>query len=136
MPTPLVVDSFALLAFLKQEPGYKEVAELLRQAADGQARVGITAVNLGEVWYRLARFHSEAEADRVVVDLMDLGVEVVEAGWALSRQAAAYKKAGGLSFADCCAAALAKAWGAPLVTGDPEFRRLEAEVRLQWLRRK
>ncbi len=136
MPTSAVVDSFALLAFLKQEPGYKEVAELLRQAAKGQARVGITAVNLGEVWYRLARFRSEAEADRLVADLVDLGVEVVAADWALSRQAAIYKKPGGLALADCYAAALARAWGAPLVTGDPEFRRVEAEISIQWLSRR
>lgn len=136
MPTSIVVDSFALLAFLKQEPGYKEVAELLRHAADGQMRVGVTAVNLGEVWYALARFRLEAEADRIVADLTDLGIEVVDADWALSRQAAAYKKPGGLSLADCYAAALAKAWGAPLVTGDPEFKRVEAEVTIRWLSRK
>jgi predicted nucleic acid-binding protein len=71
-----------------------------------------------------------------VADLIDLGVEVVEADWALARQAAAYKKPGDLSFADCYAVALAKAWGAPLVTGDLEFKRVAAEALIQWLSRK
>jgi predicted nucleic acid-binding protein len=39
-----------------------------------------------------------------------------------------------LSLADAFAAALAKDMKAELVTGDPEFKALEKEIRIQWLK--
>lgn len=92
-------------------------------------------VNLGEVWYHFARLQSELVADEALADIQHLGVEIVTADWALTRQAALYKARGGLSYADCFAAALAKAWNAPLVTGDVEFKRVEKEIKIQWLDR-
>jgi predicted nucleic acid-binding protein len=89
-----------------------------------------------DIWYRYARLRSDEKADQAVARLRGLGVEVIAIDWPLTRQAAAYKKSGGLSFADCYAAAVAKAWNAALVTGDPEFKRLEKEVEIRWLRRK
>jgi predicted nucleic acid-binding protein len=133
MPTSAVLDSYALLAFLKQEPGDREVVELMRQSSEGKLRLGVTGVNLGEVWYRFARFRSEMQADQAIIKLKALGLDIVEVDWALTRQAAAYKVQGGLSFADCFAAALARAWNTDLVTGDPEFKRLEKEVAIRWI---
>ena len=39
------------------------------------------------------------------------------------------------SYPDCYAAALAALRDAAVVTGDPEFKRIEAEVKVQWLKR-
>jgi len=136
MPTSVVLDSYALLAFLEQEPGHEVVGDLLRQTSERGLRLGTPMVNMGEVWYRYARLRSDEKADQAVARLRGLGVEVIAIDWPLTRQAAAYKKSGGLSFADCYAAAVAKAWNAALVTGDPEFKRLEKEVEIRWLRRK
>jgi predicted nucleic acid-binding protein len=38
-----------------------------------------------------------------------------------------------MSFADAFAAALAKVRQAELVTGDPEFKPLEREIRIHWI---
>lgn len=38
-----------------------------------------------------------------------------------------------LSLADASAAALAKATKADLVTGDPDFRTLEKEIKIRWV---
>ncbi|HOW64450.1 MAG TPA: PIN domain-containing protein [Candidatus Paceibacterota bacterium] len=38
-----------------------------------------------------------------------------------------------MAYADCFAAALAKAENAELVTGDPEFKEVEKEIRIAWL---
>ena len=72
-------------------------------------------------------------ADRVVEEVEAMGVEAVDAGWELTRLAAEFKTRGGLAYADCFAAALAKLHQAELVTGDPEFRRLEDAVRIRWV---
>ena len=133
MPSSIVLDSHALLTFLKRQPGYAEVAGLFHRATDGELSLGICVVNLGEVWYQLARGYSPEVADEKTTELRDLGLQVVEADWALTKQAAIYKSHGGLSFADCYAAALAKAWNTAVVTGDPEFKRVENEVAIQWL---
>jgi predicted nucleic acid-binding protein len=51
----------------------------------------------------------------------------------LTRQAAAFKARGGLSYADCFAAALAKERKLELLTGDPEFKTLEKDIKISWL---
>ncbi|MBP9665121.1 MAG: PIN domain-containing protein [Pyrinomonadaceae bacterium] len=47
--------------------------------------------------------------------------------------AAGYKAGGGISYADCFAAALAKQTNATLITGDREFKKLESEITIEWL---
>jgi predicted nucleic acid-binding protein len=133
MPNSIVLDSYAVIAFLKKEPGYKSVAEWLAQAKDGSARLGISVVNLGEVWYRAARWRSPKEADQIVQSLRALEIEVIAADWALTQIAAQYKTLGNIAYADCFAAALAKHWNAPLVTGDREFKQLQSEIKILWL---
>jgi len=50
--------------------------------------------------------------------------------WAAAQLKASHK----LSLADAFAAALAKEKKAELVTGDPEFKPLEKEVKVHWLK--
>jgi predicted nucleic acid-binding protein len=53
----------------------------------------------------------------------------------LIRQAAVFKATKKMSYADCFAAALAKTRGAELVTGDSEFKVVEAELKkIRWLK--
>jgi len=51
----------------------------------------------------------------------------------LARRAARFKSRNRMSYADCFAAALAKTRRAELVTGDPEFKQVEGEIRIHWL---
>jgi predicted nucleic acid-binding protein len=39
-----------------------------------------------------------------------------------------------MSYADCFAAALSKQKGAELITGDPEFKAVEKDIKIHWLR--
>ncbi len=93
----------------------------------------MAVVNVGEVWYSLARGYSEAVADAKISELLSLGVEVIDADWEVTRQAAIYKAKGSIAYADCFAAALARQRSAALVTGDAEFKQLEREVEILWL---
>ena len=63
-----------------------------------------------------------------------LPVEFHPATRALADQAAIYKAAHKMSLADAFAAALAKEMKAELVTGDPEFKALEKEIKVHWLK--
>jgi ribonuclease VapC len=131
---PRVLDSWAVVAFIEaEEPAAEKMEALFAEAHEGDTPLLISAVNLGEVWYSLARAYSEGEADRSVARVLHLGVEVVEVDWALAKQAAAFKVKGNISYADCFAAALAKQHKAELVTGDKEFRQVENAVKILWL---
>jgi predicted nucleic acid-binding protein len=130
---PRVFDSWALLAFLEDEPSAGKVEDLITQANESRGRLLISAVNLGEIWYSLARSRSEKAADQAVEEITRLGFKVIDADWPLTRQAASFKARYRLAYADCFAAALAKIHQCQVVTGDPEFKQLEKEIQVLWI---
>ncbi|MCB7130309.1 MAG: type II toxin-antitoxin system VapC family toxin [Candidatus Brocadiales bacterium] len=132
-PNALVLDSWSVLAYLKGEPRGKLVAALMAEAHKTRIPLHMCVVNIGEVWYILARETSPAEADKVIEQLQQEVIKGVDADWNLTRVAAAYKSTYKIAYADCFAAALAKINDAELITGDPEFKQLEGEIRIQWL---
>lgn len=129
-----VLDSWALLAFLEDEPSADRVEAMIVEAQRTGESLMVTSVNLGEVWYSIARSRSEGAADRAVEEIGRLGIETIAVDWELARVAARLKANRKLAFADCFAAALAQQKRTDVVTGDPEFRQLEPEVRITWLR--
>ena len=133
-PKALVLDSWAVLAYLGDEASSQEVADLITSAHENRTPMYMSIVNAGEVWYILAREISEARADEAVADLTGLGVELVDADWPLTRIAGTFKARRKMSYADCFAAALAKDRKSDLVTGDKEFRQVKEEVSIHWLR--
>jgi ribonuclease VapC len=128
-----VLDAFAVLAFVNGEPGGPKVGALLEAAAAGEIELGISLINLGEVLYRIARQHGEAEAN-VVLNALD---ESPLSYLAVTRDrvlAASHLKATRpISYADAFAAAVAAELDAVVVTGDPEFRSLADKVKIEWL---
>ena len=128
-----VLDTFALMALFGDEPGADHVEGLLLDASQGKVELLMTSVNLGEVWYCIARESSTDAADYYTDELMALSIGVVDVDWSLARAAAAIKARGNISYADAFAAALAKLRGAVLVTGDLEFKQLVDEIGIEWL---
>jgi len=128
-----VLDSFAVIAYLKEEPGGEIVRELFEYA---QGRVGclaLSAINLSECLYTLERC-SGATANETVLNMVRaLGIHVVSADKTLAISAARFKASNRISLADAFAAALAVEKGATLVTGDPEFKALEKTIPIRWL---
>jgi PIN domain nuclease of toxin-antitoxin system len=51
-----VLDAYALMAFFEDEPGADVVRNLLLKAEDGNLKLLISVVNLGEVWYSIAQW--------------------------------------------------------------------------------
>ena len=132
-PKALVLDSWAVLAYLEDESSGQKVADMIGDAHENGIPLLMSVVNAGEVWYILAREVSETEADKGVEGLRQLGIEFIDVDWKLSRQAATYKSKNRMSYADCFAAALAKEHKAELVTGDKEFKQIENEIKINWL---
>ena len=134
MPASSVLDSFALLSFLRDEPGAEMVAALLEKAEERRHPLQMTEVNYAEVQYIIRRKDGEA-AWRIVADeLAAMPIEFRPADRPLADQAADFKTRFKLSLADAFAAALAKLRKAELVTGDPEFKQVEGEIKIAWLK--
>ena len=133
-PKAIVLDSWAVIAYLEDEASGEKVADIIVAAHEKDIPLLITVVNAGEVWYIVAREASASDADASIKQLRDLGIEFIEADWELAKGAAYFKSRNKMSFADCFAAALAKHKKAHLITGDPEFKQIESEVSIEWLR--
>ncbi len=132
MSRVFVLDSYAILALLDGEEGSERVAETI---ASEDAKIHMSIINLGEVYYIVSRRHGEKNAETVVGKVWDTPkIKLEGVSWKRVKDAAKLKAAGGLSYADCFGAALAQELGAILLTGDPEFRKLEARgLKVLWL---
>ena len=132
-PKAIVLDSWAVMAYLEDESSAQKVAELIGDAHEHGIPLLMSVVNAGEVWYILAREVSEAEADKALHDLRQLGIEFQDVDLKLARLAGGFKAKHRMSYADCFAAALAREHKAELVTGDKEFKQVESDIRIRWL---
>lgn len=131
-----VLDSHALMTLFNDEPGADEVERLLLKAEKGNPKLLMSVVNWGEIYYSIMRGASQELADRTAREIAGMPIEIipVDTDLKLARQAAIYRATRRMSYADGFAAALAKLRKAELVTGDPEFKALEGEIRIAWLR--
>lgn len=132
-----VLDSWALIAFFEDEPAAEEVEKLLVRAEAGTQKLLLCVVNWGEIYYNTMREVSQAAAEQQAKEIAGLTIEIIgvdDENLELVRQAAIYKATKRLSYADAFAAALAKIRNAELVTGDPEFKEVESEIKIGWLK--
>jgi ribonuclease VapC len=132
-PKTIVLDSWAIMSYLQGEPSAEKVADIIADAHDDNVPLLMSVVNAGEVWYIIARRTSEADADRSIRELKQLGIKLIDAEWDIAHEAGRFKAKHKMSFADCFAAALAKHRKAHLLTGDQEFRQVEPDVSVIWL---
>ena len=134
MPAAQVLDSHALLALLRDEPGAEAVATILEKAGQRDQPVHMTEVNYAEVQYSIRRKDGDAAWQTVAGDLVAAPIHFHPADRRLADLAADFKARFKMSLADAFAAALAKEKKAELVTGDPEFKVLAKEIAIHWLK--
>ena len=128
-----VLDSWAILEWMSgRQPASGLVARLLSEAEEGQVRLLMSAINVGEVYYFLRKHHTGALAEswRESSRTLPVTIEVPTADDIWS--AASLKARFPIAYADAFAAALAQKYNCPLVTGDPEFRRVD-QLELDWI---
>jgi uncharacterized protein len=128
-----VLDSWAILEWMSgRQPACDRVGKLLSEAEEGRTRLLMSAINVGEVYYFLKKHHTEALADswRECSRTLPATIEAPSADDIWS--AASLKARFPIAYADAFAAALARKYNCPLVTGDPEFRRVD-QLELDWI---
>ena len=128
-----IFDSFAILKYYQDEPGADKVEKLLRSAQRGVIKALMTEINLGEVYYLTIRRIGLEPAKENLERLINLPIEIVSPDSELIRNAAEIKAQFAISSADCFAVATAKLFSGSIITGDPEFMKVEHLVALDWI---
>ena len=128
-----VLDSHSLIAYLENERGADKMIELFQVARDSGKTLLLSVVNWGEVYYITLREAGRERAEAMAHLILTLPIQIIPVDLELTKQAAEFKAFKRMSYGDCFAAALAKLRKAELVTGDPEFKQVAAEVRIFWI---
>lgn len=119
-----VLDSYALLAYFRNEVGGLKVEQLLNDAVGNKHELYMTCINAGEVYYMASRKDGPDKAEIVWKALLQFPIHIVEVDLSFTFKAAKLKAANKLSYADAFAAVLTIFKKATLVTGDREFDNL------------
>lgn len=129
-----VLDSYAVLAYLNDEPGAQVLQDILQLAQQGQVAVYMSWVNLGEVYYRLQRIYGRQLARKAIEIIKAWSVTFLIADEQATLLAGDIKSRFRLAYADAFATAATIINQGILLTGDPEFKQLENEViKIKWL---
>jgi ribonuclease VapC len=122
----------------RNEPAGMLFRQRLEKASRGEIRLQISRINYGEIVYNFAgkRRRGELPVD-MDLDIDDLPWEVVSVDDDLVDETAELKSLYAVSYADCFAAALARRYQAPVITGDPDFLKLQSAsvLSVDWLGR-
>ena len=131
--TTFLLDSFALLAYLNDEPGGSRVQEILILGKSNKCRLVMSLINLGKVLYITERTRGLPAAQTVQALVESLPLELLDASRDLILDAAHIKASHALSYADAFAVASAIRESATILTGDPEYQSVEDLVKVEWL---
>ena len=130
---PFIFDSYALLKLFQKEKGYQKVVQLLEEIRKSGAMKYLNAINLGEIIYSTKREFGDQKKLEVLANIERLNVTILPIPNNLIFEAAEYKAQYNVSYADCFALASAVQHKAILVTGDPEFKKVEHLVEIVWV---
>lgn len=128
-----LLDSYALLAYLKKESNYEKVMNLLKVAQDKEQPLLMNEINVGETFYILARERSFNEAESFLEFFPVLPIKQIPNLFEHVLNAARIKAKYSISYADCFAVMTALEYEASIVTGDPEFKKVEDMIQIDWL---
>ena len=73
-----VLDSYALLAYFRNEEGGEKVEQLLNDAAADKHELYLTCINAGEVYYMSVRKDGAAKAETVLKAMRQFPIHIVD----------------------------------------------------------
>ncbi len=134
-PGIFVVDAWPVLEwYRRREPASQLFERFLTRAAVDNSTLLMSRMNYGEIRYKAREYFSSDAVETLLREIASL-VELISVDDDLIVEAADLKFRYKCSYADGFAAALAVRNGAALVTGDPDFLKLQSAgvLRLVWL---
>jgi len=128
----VVLDASALMTFFEDRPGAGKVEDLIRSGVEGKRQLFMSVVNWGEVYYSTWRAKGPGVARKVVEDIAQLPIQIVDADLELTGSAAELRAESKLPYTDSFAASLAIARRASLATSDRDFAHVERKLEIIW----
>jgi len=128
-----IFDSHALLKFFQKEKGYEKVLNLLETIKKHSLIKYINAINLGEIIYITKREFGDQKKIEILAHIERLQFTILPVSNSLIFQASEYKAEYPISYADCFVLASALEYDATIVTGDPDFKKVEHLAKIVWL---
>jgi predicted nucleic acid-binding protein len=128
----IVLDASAVMTFFENRPGADKVEDLIHLGVADKRQLLMSVVNWGEVYYSTWRAHGPSAARKILEDLSQLPIDIVDADLHLTRLAAELRADHKLPYTDCFAAALAAARNASLATSDKDFATVEKKIDILW----
>ena len=129
-----MLDSFAIIAHFRDERGAEFKGNLLVASGRKDNPLHMNDVNYAEVKCSIVKKDGAQAWEEAAQILQSLLIDFHPTNRSLGDTAADLKARFSISLADAFAAALAKERKAELVTGDPEFKPLEKEIKIHWLK--
>ncbi|MBI5789686.1 MAG: type II toxin-antitoxin system VapC family toxin [Candidatus Schekmanbacteria bacterium] len=129
----IVFDSYAILKYSQNEPGADKVETLLSACQKGKQESFINQINLGEIYYKIIRCKGLGFAKNYLQNFSQLPIAIIPASQEIIMSAAELKAKHPISYSDCFVAATALLKEASVVTGDPEFKKLEHLLTVYWI---
>jgi len=128
-----IYDSFAILKLFQKERDYEKVARLLRGDIRSKQSPLLQIINFGEVIYRTKKDFGEEAKIRAIRNVIRLGFRIIPASDNLVYAAAELKGTYAISYADAFLLATALREKAAIVTGDPDFKKVQSLCRIEWV---
>ncbi len=129
----ILFDSHALLKFSQDEKGADKVEKFLLFSWNRKLKAYLSEINLGEIYYISIRKLGLESAKLYLEQLLDLPIAIISPSSEIIREAAEIKAQYAISYADCFAVATALKYSASIITGDPEFKKVDHIVTIEWL---
>ena len=130
-----ILDAYAMIAYLGDEPGAEAIETLLLKARDGKAELFASWVSICEVYYMAQKRSSLESAQAALAAVKSWPIGITPAGEKESLAAGDFKARYRISLGDSYVLGTAKVHRLTAVTGDPEFKPLEkaGEINIFWL---
>ena len=123
-----VLDTSALLAYIENEDGVRDIERVLMETLDGQHTLYVSVVSCIEVFYISLQEQGQTVATERLQLLKNLPLVHEPLQENVVAIVGKIKASYLMSFADCCIAGLAKQKHAILIHKDPDFEQLEHEI--------
>lgn len=132
MPAPKVIDSWAMVAWIQDEPGSEALQGFLVKAEAGRLPLLMSWYNVAETFYTIAKRRTVALAEEFLTRLPSLPIRLMLPDEEGIMAAARVKASHAVALGDAFAIALAQAEHGSVITGDLEIRRCRL-VPVDWV---
>ena len=133
MTKKLIFDSHAILKFSQDEEGADKIEKFLVLSQQGKIESFINQINLGEIYYQTIRKLGIEAAKRYLESFYQLPIKVITPSPEIILSASEIKAKYAISYADCFVVSTALLHNASIITGDPEFRKIEHIIKIEWV---